>query len=122
MDSEPIALSPLVIVTLILIGIDVAYGLFRAIWGNGTAEPFGEFLTSRVTVILLLIVASFVDLLLPNIPVLYLCCLFYCAISIAHIIEGAREEGAPIPPPLANAMRTLKDASSGGKRAPSKSK
>ena len=83
----------------LLIAIDVGYLGFRTLIGHDVREPFWPFVTQRVGIILLLIVTGLVDWLLPNLPLLYVACLFYSGVSLLHIITQIREEGVEEIPP-----------------------
>jgi hypothetical protein len=83
---------------ILLMVIDTGYLGFRTLLGHAR-EPFGDFLTQRVGILLLLVVIGLVDYLLPSIPLLYGACLFYSGVFIAHIIKQVREEGVTDLPP-----------------------
>lgn len=112
-DPNQLTESAVFFITALLILIDVIYAGLRTVAGRPDAENFLEYLVSRVTVIVLISVARIVETLLPNVPLVYLTCLFYSAISVAHIIDAARKDNVPIPPPLVGALRSLKDAVGG---------
>lgn len=125
MPAEPLdsnQLSELAIwgITMILILIDLAYAGLRAWTKRPEAENFFEYLVSRGTIIVLVALARIVETLLPNVPLVYLTCLFYSAVSVAHIIGNARKDGAPIPTALTSALESLK-ATAGGADAGAKS-
>src|SRR5262249_41553957 len=109
-DSNQLTESAIFAVTLVLIVLDVCYAGVRSLTRRPQADNFLEYLVSRVTVIALIGIAKIVEALIPNVPLVYLTCLFYSPVSVAHIIDAARKDHVPIPPPLVGALRSLKDA------------
>jgi phage-related holin len=112
--------APLIVAAFLLILLDLAYGVLRYATGRNEYDPpILQYAEGKVTIIFILLVAAIIDPLIPSVAVLDVTSLFYIAASLANIIDAAERDGAPLPPQLIAAVRSLKSASglASGKKA-----
>jgi phage-related holin len=96
----------------LLIVLDLAYAVLRHATGRNEYDPpILAYAEGKVTIIFILLVAAVIDPLIPAVPILDATSLFYIGASLANILDAAERDGAPLPPQLIAAVRSLKETS-----------
>lgn len=113
-QSNQLSELAIILIALFLVLIDICYTAARAWIHRPGADNFLEYLVSRGSVLVIIGISRVIETLLPNVPLVYLTCLFYSAVSVAHVIDSAVLDGVPIPPPLVSAVKSIRNAGSGG--------
>lgn len=104
--SENLGLATVVIVLLLLVLVDVIYAVVRLWTGRAAHDPsLGNYLESKFTILVVMVVAAIIDPLLPDVPVFKVVGVFYALLEVAIILSAAARDGAPIP--WADKMRQL---------------
>jgi phage-related holin len=100
---------------LVFIIIDMLYGGMRRVFRREEAPAY-EYLETRVTSIFILVVVWLLDHVLGGtVLLLDIASFFYIAVSVAHIIDTASEDGVPLPPQVVDAIHAMKGKSTGTK-------
>jgi phage-related holin len=103
---------PVVVIALLLLVVDALYAIVRHATGrhNDTDPPILEYLEGRLTIVFILVVATILDPIIPDAPLLDATGAFYSAVCAANILDAAARDGVPVPDMLVGIVRSLRGA------------